>query len=70
VSAFKRQQRFRAGDEWLVKVISLQPPGADVPSQFYQVLRSGYLVTETRDPWRVRRVMGDSAYAELTEVDL
>jgi hypothetical protein len=66
----RRQQRFRAADGWLVKVVSIQPPGAAVASQFYQVLRWSCLVKETTDAGLVRRLLGDESFAALTEVEL
>jgi hypothetical protein len=70
VSAGRRQQRFRAGDGWLVKVVSIQPPGADVASQFYQVLHHSCLVKETTDADLVRRLMGDAVFSQLQETEL
>jgi len=71
VSGGRRERRFRAGDTgWLVKIIWVQPPGAAVASQFYQVRHGSYLVRETIDVSQVRRVLGDDLFAQLQEVDL
>ena len=47
---------------WTVKVISLQPPGAAVASQFYQVRQGKTLVKQTADPFYVKREMGEELY--------
>lgn len=47
---------------WTVKVVTLQPPGATVPSQFFQVRQGPYLRRETNDPFYVKREMGEELY--------
>jgi hypothetical protein len=68
VRPIRREYRFAGPDGWTVRVVSVMMPGDTQFRSFYMVRQLGYLVRQTADAATVRRVMGDAAYAGLTEI--
>ena len=62
------RDHFNKWNAWSVRIVSIQPPGADEPSAYFQVMQGPYERRLTTDPDMVKRELGADLYALLKQV--
>lgn len=64
----KVRDHFNRWNAWSVRIVSVQPPGADEPSAYFKVMQGPYEIKATTKWWEVQNILGDDLYALLRRV--
>jgi len=64
----KVREHFNRFNAWSVRVVVIQPPGADEPSAYFKVMQGRYERRLTQQEYLVERDLGPELYALLRRV--
>ena len=64
----KVRDHFNRYNAWSVRVVVIQPPGADKPSAYFKVMQGPYERGLTTKWWKVENIMGEDLFPLLRQV--